>query len=140
MLEERLLKGYTFYFSYDRKDNVRGGYLKKIDRGLCPLELDGDEEILIQQFSNVFNSLQQGKTLQMYRGDISHMFIAMLGDIIREGPYGENECFSDIVVGFHNSPVLAIGEVEKILENSKEKVVVYKKAYRLYGNDKYMIY
>lgn len=138
-MHEKLNDGYTLYFSYDREGKVRGGYLKKTDQGLCPSGLEIEEEMFLNAFPTVLDLLKSGKTLQMCRGEIGYMFIAMLGKESYEGPYAETECFDQVIVAYHSSPFLALHELECALVNSNElgKGFEYKKAYRFYGSDKY---
>lgn len=136
----QLNEGYTLYFGYDRDGKVQGGYLKKVDRYMQPSSLQGDEESFIEMFPHILDSLRNGKMLQMYYGDGPYMYTAMLGDKILEGPYGEDECLDQVVVANDFHAILTLRELDNILENSMERPVVYQKAYRLYGSDKYQFY
>lgn len=138
MLEEKLRDGYTLYYSFN-DGNLRGGYLKKTDRGLCPLTLGDDEKMLIGEFPNILESLANGNTLQICRSDIGYMFNVMLGKVTREGPYGENDCLYDVVTTYGVSPFSALNDVDNLLEKSNKKEIQYQKAYRLYGQDRYSI-
>ena len=88
----KLNNGYTLYFSYDRDENARAGYLKKTDYGMIPSALTGEEETFIEEFPYVLDLVKQGRTLQLCLSDVGFMFTAMLGNAILEGPYGEEEC------------------------------------------------
>ncbi len=138
-MDEKLNCGYTLYLSCDLEKNIRGGYLKKTENGLCPSPLIGNEEILIGNFSNILASLESGNTLQMYCSG-SGMTTAMLGVITFEGPYGEDECLEQTLLAYHSGSISTLMELDTILGDSKNKPVEYRKAYRLYGSDKYLFY
>lgn len=122
----KLNNGYTLYFSYDRDENARAGYLKKTDYGMIPSALTGEAE-----FPYVLDLVKQGRTLQLCLSDVGFMFTAMLGNAILEGPYGEEECLDQTIVVSDSNIML-------VLENREH--VSYQKAYRLYGSDKYRVY
>ena len=127
----KLNNGYTLYFSYDRDENARAGYLKKTDYGMIPSALTGEEEPFIEEFPYVLDLVKQGRTLQLCLSDVGFMFTAMLGNEILEGPYGEEECLDQTIVVSDSNIML-------VLENREH--VSYQKAYRLYGSDKYRVY
>lgn len=127
----KLNNGYTLYFSYDRDENARAGYLKKTDYGMIPSALTGEEEPFIEEFSYVLDLVKQGRTLQFCLSDVDFMFAAMLGNAILEVPYGEKECLDQTIVVSDSNIML-------VLENREH--VSYQKAYRLYGSDKYRVY
>lgn len=133
---EQLNDGYTLYFGYDRDGKVQGGYLKKVDRYMQPNSLQGDEEAFIEMFPYVLDSLRNGKRLQMYYGN---GYTAMLGDEILEGPYGEEECLDQVVVAYESHAILTLKVLDNILKDSMMRPVVFQKAYRIYGSDKYQI-
>ena len=137
MLDSKFHSGYTLYLSCDQKKNIIGGYLKRIRDGLVSDSLSGSEELLINSFSNVVSSLESGNTLQMYADGFS--IVSMLGRKTFDGPYGENECLENILLVNNSGFLSCLIELDSILERSKEKPIVYKKAYRLYGNDKYLL-
>ena len=122
----KLNNGYTLYFSYDRDENARAGYLKKTDYGMIPSALTGEAE-----FPYVLDLVKQGRTLQLCLSDVGFMFTAMLGNAILEVPYGEKECLDQTIVVSDSNIML-------VLENREH--VSYQKAYRLYGSDKYRVY
>ena len=122
----KLNNGYTLYFSYDRDENARAGYLKKTDYGMIPSALTGEAE-----FPYVLDLVKQGRTLQFCLSDVGFMFTAMLGNAILEVPYGEKECLDQTIVVSDSNIML-------VLENREH--VSYQKAYRLYGSDKYRVY
>ena len=81
--------------------------------------------------------LNAGNTLQIYSDGFN--VVTMLGRKIYEGPYGENECLDNILL-INNSGVFAcLIELDDFLERNKDKPIVYRKAYRLYGNDRYLL-
>ena len=127
----KLNNGYTLYFSYDRDENARAGYLKKTDYGMIPSALTGEEDLFIEKFPYVLDLVKQGRTLQLCLSDVGFMFTAMLGNAILEGPYGEEECLDQTIVVSDSNIML-------VLENREH--VSYQKAYRLYGSDKYRVY
>ena len=133
---EQLNDGYTLYFGYDRDGKVQGGYLKKVDRYMQPNSLQGDEEAFIEMFPYVLDSLRNGKRLQMYYGN---GYTAMLGDEILEGPYGEEQCLDQVVVAYESHAILTLKVLDNILKDSMMRPVVFQKAYRIYGSDKYQI-
>ena len=135
---DQINEGYTLYFGYDRDGKMQGGYLKRVGRYMQPNSLQGDEEDFIEMFPHILDSLRNGKTLQMYYS--RDMYIAMLGEEILEGPYGEDKCLNQVVVANDFHAILTLRELDNILENSMERPVVYQKAYRLYGSDKYQFY
>lgn len=135
-MEERLRDGYIFYCS-SNGGNVKGSYIKKTDSGLCYLEPCGDENILINSFSNISKDLNSGNILQIYMGDACYMFTVMIGRPVGDGPYGENECLSDVVVTYGDSPIVALNEINRLLGENNKKCLQLKKAHRLYGQDKY---
>lgn len=138
-MEERLKAGYTMYFSYNRDGNIQGGCLKKTDRGMHPIELIGEEQNFIQAFPHIVKSLENNNILQMYSSK-NGMTTIMLGHKTLEGPYGEQECLEDTIVTYSSSPICALMELNNNLDSRKEKPLEYKKAYRLYGSDKYQFY
>lgn len=136
---QKLNDGYTLYFGYDIDGMVEGGYLKKVDYYIHPTCLQGDEEAFIEMFPNIFDSLQKGQKLQMYYGEHPYMYTAMLGDKKLEGPYGEEKCLDQVVVAYDSHVVLTLRELDNILKHSTKKDIIYQKAYRFYGSDKYQI-
>ena len=83
------------------------------------------------------SSLEDGNTLQMYSDGFS--IISMFGRKIFEGPYGEDECLDNILLVNNSGFLVILIEIDRVLENIKERPIVYRKAYRLYGNDKYLL-
>lgn len=132
----QLNDGYILYFGYDRDGKVQGGYLKKVGRYMQPNSLQGDEENFIEMFPYVLDSLRNGKKLQMYYGN---GYTAMLGDEILEGPYGEEQCLDQVVVAYESHAILTLKVLDNILKDSMMRPVVFQKAYRIYGSDKYQI-
>ena len=133
----QLNEGYTLYFGYDRDGQMQGGYLKKVDRYMQPNSLQGDEEAFIEMFPHILDSLRNGKTLQMYYS--RDMYIAMLGEEILEGPYGEDKCLNQVVVAYESHAILTLKALDNVLKDSMESPIVFQKAYRFYGSDKYQI-
>ena len=132
----QLNDGYILYFGYDRDGKVQGGYLKKVGRYMQPNSLQGDEENFIEMFPYVLDSLRNGKKLQMYYGN---GYTAMLGDEILEGPYGEEQCLDQVVVANDFHAILTLKALDNVLKDSMMRPVVFQKAYRIYGSDKYQI-
>ena len=134
---DQLNEGYTLYFGYDRDGKMQGGYLKRVGRYMQPNSLQGDEEVFIEMFPHILDSLRNGKTLQMYYS--RNMYIAMLGEKILEGPYGEDKCLNQVVVANDFHAILTLKALDNVLKDSMERPVVFQKAYRFYGSDKYQI-
>ena len=130
-------EGYTLYFGYDRDGKMQGGYLKRVGRYMQPNSLQGDEEDFIEMFPHILDSLRNGKTLQMYYS--RDMYIAMLGEEILEGPYGEDKCLNQVVVANDFHAILTLKALDNVLKDSMERPIVFQKAYRFYGSDKYQI-
>lgn len=137
---EQLNAGYTLYFGYDRDGKVQGGYLKMVDHYMQPNSLQGDEEVFVEMFPHILDSLRNGKKLQMHYGNGSYMYTAMLGDEILEGPYGEDKCLDQVVVAYDSHAILTLKALDNVLKDSMERPVVFQKAYRFYGSDKYQFY
>ena len=133
----QLNEGYTLYFGYDRDGKMQGGYLKRVGRYMQPNSLQGDEEDFIEMFPHILDSLRNGKTLQMYYS--RDMYIAMLGEEILEGPYGEDKCLNQVVVANDFHAILTLKALDNVLKDSMERPIVFQKAYRFYGSDKYQI-
>lgn len=138
-MEERLKAGYTMYFSYMQDGTIKGGYLKKTDRGMHPIDLFGKEQNFIQAFPHIVQSLEDNHLLQIYSNQ-NGMTTIMLGHQMFEGPYGEQECLVDTIVTYSSSLIGAFIELNNDLYSREEKPLEYKKAYRFYGSDKYQFY
>lgn len=134
---DQINEGYTLYFGYDRDGQMQGGYLKRVGRYMQPNSLQGDEEAFIEMFPHILDSLRNGKTLQMYYS--RNMYIAMLGEKILEGPYGEDKCLNQVVVANDFHAILTLKALDNVLKDSMERPIVFQKAYRFYGSDKYQI-
>ena len=134
---DQINEGYTLYFGYDRDGKMQGGYLKRVGRYMQPNSLQGDEEDFIEMFPHILDSLRNGKTLQMYYS--RNMYIAMLGEKILEGPYGEDKCLNQVVVANDFHAILTLKALDNVLKDSMERPIVFQKAYRFYGSDKYQI-
>lgn len=134
---DQINEGYTLYFGYDRDGKMQGGYLKMVGRYMQPNSLQGDEEDFIEMFPHILDSLRNGKTLQMYYS--RDMYIAMLGEEILEGPYGEDKCLNQVVVANDFHAILTLKALDNVLKDSMERPIVFQKAYRFYGSDKYQI-
>lgn len=138
-MDEKLKEGYTLYLSFDSEKNVKGGYLRRVEDGLWSCPLVGNEVVLVDNFPNILTSLEEGRTLQMYRSGYD-MITAMLGRVTFEGPYGEIKCLDQAFLAYHSGSIPTLMELDAILEKNKENPMEYKKAYRLYGSDKYLFY
>ena len=137
-MEERLKMGFTLVFNGEY-DNISGGYLKKGERGMIPMPLRGDEVDTLELFPSVLDTLLEGKILQLYSYDDD--IIAMIGSRCYEGPYAEKE-YLNVENNVKNSSVIsALKELNLQLSESdvKEDVKTYRKAYKLYGSDKYKL-
>ena len=135
MIEEVLKQGFTLYCKY-KNENICGGYLKKTDKGLYPMELIGSEKLLIEKYSKILERLTEGYTLQIYSGYDTYMITAIIGKEGSEGPYGENEILFDIMTSYGYGLLDALNNINNKLTTKKEEKQ-YTRAYRLYGQDKY---
>ena len=135
MIEEVLKQGFTLYCKY-KNENICGGYLKKTDKGLYPMELIGSEKLLIEKYPEILKKLIEGYTLQIYGGYSDYKFTAIIGKGGSEGPYGENEILFDIMTSYGYGLLDALNNINNELTTKKEEKQ-YTKAYRLYGQDKY---
>lgn len=70
-----------------------------------------EEALLVDGFSNAFEALKGGKLLQMYRGDICHRVVAMLGSGGFSVPHGEVKCLEDVICVYGTSPLPALYEL-----------------------------
>lgn len=66
----------------------------------------------------------------------------MLGYVFGEDQYSEQDCLNGVIVTYDNNPVGALMALEQAILEQREfdKSKELKKAYRLYGNDKYQFY
>ena len=142
MTMEAMLKDNNTLYLSGSDTEIYGNYLKKTSWGMVPSSLGEDELPLVEHFKLISESLKAGQTLQMYCGDLSHMYTIMLGHVVGEGPYGEQDCLDDVIVTYDNNPLGALMSLEQAILEQREfdKNKELKKAYRLYGSDKYQFY
>lgn len=137
-MEDILEQNYTIYIS--KKDNLFFGLglmSLKNGNGIVPVILEEEQMKIMQEFPFIEKSLEKGNILQIYRDGGS--FYVKIGKVIKEGVYGEDDCF--YVVEEVNYPCLftALIKLDKILTELLKDVkqIKLKKEYRLYGQDKY---
>lgn len=134
-MNELLNAGFTLTFRKTKDNKFIGGYLRKIEEGMYPKELCGDEVIYISNYSNILERVNNGNILQIYKS--LDGYCSMIGNIHYEGPYAEKEYFD--VISFGNSDTLigSLNDLNNKLDNEKE--LVHKKIYHMYGSDKYKL-
>ncbi len=137
-MEESLKLGYALIISCGLKEGIQGGYMRKSKDGISFYPLTGEEETLIGNFSSVLNSLQEGLTLQVYYCR-NGMTTVMLGKRTYDEGHG-CECLEESVLAYSKDLVSALMDLDSTLENSNEKPIEYRKAYRLFENDRYQFY
>ncbi len=137
-MEEMLKVGFTLVFNGEY-DNISGGYLKKGERGMIPMPLRGDEVDTLELFPLVLDTLLEGKILQLYSYDDG--IVAMIGSRCYEGPYAEKEYLNVEKNVKNNSVISTLKELNLQLfkNDEKEDAKTYRKAYKLYGSDKYKL-
>lgn len=135
--------GFTVYVSKNG-DKLIGTALRPFGnrRGIQPVYMEQDNLNLIDGFS-FLDLLEKGRTLQMYRGSygekIYPSYIAQVGMIGGEGPYGEEKCFSIVAEGVGDNFYEALINLEEQYKrfddvSGKEP---FKKARRPYGQVTY---
>ena len=119
-MNELLNAGFTLTFRKTKDNNFIGGYLRKIEEGMYPKELCGDEVIYISNYSNILERVNNGNILQIYKS--LDGYCSMIGNIHYEGPYAEKEYFD--VISFGNSDTLigSLNDLNNKLDNEKELV------------------
>ena len=119
-MNELLNVGFTLTFRKTKDNKFIGGYLRKIEEGMYPKELCGDEVIYISNYSNILERVNNGNILQIYKS--LDGYCSMIGNIHYEGPYAEKEYFD--VISFGNSDTLigSLNDLNNKLDNEKELV------------------
>ncbi len=139
-MESRIRAGFTCYVSVDESKNINISYLKAIGEGLIPVEAIGVEEAVIREFPNIMDYLSRGYLMEIFTPDMGNMIVAMLGKHVYEGPYAEEEAIEDIEVETHSDVVRTLMSMDEALGKKDKNKYDYKRAYRLYGTDKYRLY
>ncbi len=139
-MEERLKEGFTLIMSGEY-GNISGGYLKRGNNGIgmIPACLIGDEEKALEDFPKVLETIRNSKILQLYSS--GNDVVGMIGSRHYEGPYAEKE-YLEVLNGAQDKSVIGVlTELDAQLSKSteKENVKTYRKAYKLYGSDKYKL-
>ena len=134
-MNELLNTGFTLTFRKTQDNKFVGGYLKKIKEGMYLKELRGDEVIYISNYSNILEKVNNGNILQIYK--LLDKYCLMIGNIHYEGPYAEKEYFDVISFGVSDTLMRSLNNLNNKLD--KEKELVHKKIYHMYGSDKYKL-
>ena len=139
-MEERLREGFTLIMSGEY-DSISGGYLRKGENGIgmIPACLIGNEVKTLEAFPLVLETIKNRKILQLYSS--GNDVVAMIGSRHYEGPYAEKEYLEVLNCVQDNSVIGVLTELNVQLSKSteKENVKTYRKAYKLYGSDKYKL-
>ena len=139
-MEERLREGFTLIMSGEY-EGISGGYLKRGNNGIgmIPACLVGDEEKVLEAFPKILETIRSSKILQLYSS--GNDVVGMIGSRHYEGPYAEKE-YLEVLNGVQDNSVIGVlTELDLQLSKSdkKENVKTYRKAYKLYGSDKYKL-
>lgn len=127
-------QGFTLILSGEY-GNISGGYLKATEDGVYPSCLEGNEiGFLSKYFSNVLDNIKDEKILQLY--SVNNGIVGMLGERCYDKD-ADMEYLNVLETSFGIDVVSSLDELNKKLENKKDKV--YRKAYKLYGSDKYKL-
>ena len=127
-------QGFTLILSGEY-GNISGGYLKATEDGVYPSCLEGNEiGFLSKYFSNVLDNIKDEKILQLY--SVNNGIVGMLGERCYDKD-ADMEYLNVLETSFGIDVVSNLDELNKKLENKKDKV--YRKAYKLYGSDKYKL-
>ena len=127
-------QGFTLILSGEY-GNISGGYLKATEDGVYPSCLEGNEiGFLSKYFSNVLDNIKDEKILQLY--SVNNGIVVMLGERCYDKD-ADMEYLNVLETSFGIDVVSSLDELNKKLENKKDKV--YRKAYKLYGSDKYKL-
>lgn len=139
-MEELLKEGFTLIMSGEY-DSISSGYLRRGNNGIgvSPTCLIGDEEKILEAFPKILETIKDSKILQLYSS--GNDIVAMIGSRHYEGPYAEKE-YLEVLNGAQDKSVIGVlTELDAQLSKSteKENVKTYRKAYKLYGSDKYKL-
>lgn len=139
-MQKMLDDGFVIYMS-SASGKLQGIGLKKLDcnRGMYCKEITEQQMNLFYNFPSLKQDLEEGsRIIQIYRMEgYGPGYLAQIGFVQKEGPYGEDECF------YVNSECAAfdfldalIGLEEQMAYQEKDEPL--KKTYRLYGMDKFV--
>lgn len=137
-MEERLKMGFTLIMSGEY-GNISGGYLKKGKDGMIPACLIGNEIKVLETFPLVLETIENRKILQLYSS--GNDVFAMIGSRHYDGPYNESEYLEVENFIKDNDLICVLSELNSQLSkrDEKEDAKTYRKAYKLYGGDKYKL-
>ena len=139
-MEERLKEGFTLIMSGEY-EGISGGYLKRGNNGMgmIPASLIGDEEKALEAFPKVLETIRNSKILQLYSS--GNDVVAMIGSRHYEGPYNESEYLEVKNFAKDDNLICVLSELNSQLSKNEEKedAKTYRKAYKLYGSDKYKL-
>ena len=139
-MEERLKEGFTLIMSGEY-EGISGGYLKRGNNGMgmIPASLIGDEEKALEAFPLVLETIKNRKILQLYSS--GNDVVAMIGSRHYDGPYNESEYLEVKNFAKDDNLICVLSELNSQLSKNEEKenVKTYRKAYKLYGSDKYKL-
>lgn len=139
-MEERLREGFTLIMSGEY-DSISGGYLRKGENGIgmIPACLIGNEVKTLEAFPLVLETIKNRKILQLY--SLGNDVVAMIGSRHYDGPYNESEYLEVKNFAKDNELICVLSELNSQLSKNEEKedAKTYRKAYKLYGSDKYKL-
>lgn len=139
-MEERLREGFTLIMSGEY-DSISGGYLRKGENGIgmIPACLIGNEVKTLEAFPLVLETIKNRKILQLYSS--GNDVVAMIGSRHYDGPYNESEYLEVKNFAKDDSLICVLSELNSQLSKNEEKedAKTYRKAYKLYGSDKYKL-
>ncbi len=137
-MEERLREGFTLIMSGEY-DSISGGYLKKGKDGMIPTCLIGNEVKTLEEFPLVLETIENRKILQLYSS--GNDVVAMIGSRHYDGPYNESEYLEVKNFAKDDNLICVLSELNSQLSKNEEKedAKTYRKAYKLYGSDKYKL-
>ena len=120
-------------------DSISGGYLRKGKDGMIPTCLIGNEVKILEEFPLVLETIKNRKILQLYSS--GNDVVAMIGSRHYDGPYNESEYLEVKNFAKDDNLICVLSELNSQLSKNEEKedAKTYRKAYKLYGSDKYKL-
>lgn len=138
-MRDLLKNGYTVYISKE-KNKIKGLGLKKENgKGITPYEIEEDKIKVLGQMPGINNKLDKGETLLISRDydKAGIRYKARFGSQLRQGPYGEEDCFKVSVEvedeEFLGAILLINDAAAKAIETSKPPKILL----RSYGEASY---
>lgn len=127
--------GFTLYVRKGENGFVGTG-LRNLGRGagMEPIEVKQENLSRLEELPSITKRLESGDMLQMYH--YGFCYFLSLGKTCKEGPNGEKDCFDVMCEGIDFTLNDALINLEERASNLEEDLPL-KKAYRLYGSDKY---